>query len=76
VHDIESNLKKKPILHFTDYSIKTTRASFIRFIKGKETLGSAEYKIKLIESITLERNILTIPKEYVDSYFASITQTF
>lgn len=74
--DIESNLKKKPALHFTDYSIKTTKTSFIHFLKRKETLGSKEYKIKLIELIALEQNILTIPKEYVDSYLASIIADF
>src|SRR5438132_3053503 len=70
--DIETTLKKKPVLHFEDYSIKTTKRSFVAFLKRKKTLGSTEYKNNLIDSITLDKNILFLPKEYVDSYLASI----
>jgi predicted ABC-type ATPase len=74
--DIEANLVKKPLLHFEDYSIKTNQKAFLNFLKKKSTLGSQDYKSLISKSVNLERNMLVVPKEMIDSYLASIISDF
>lgn len=74
--DIEANLHKKSFLHFEDYAIKTNQQFFLSFLKKKGTLGSDDYKRLITESVKLEKNILVVPKELIDSYFASIISDF
>lgn len=70
--DIEANLIKKRLLHFADYSIKTNKISFISFLRKQTTLGSDDYKRLIENSISLEKNILVVQNEIIDSYIASI----
>lgn len=74
--DIETALKKKPALHFSDFSIETTSTRFNSFIKKKETIGTELFKQKIANGFLLESNILSLKIDSVDSYLASLIADF
>ena len=58
--DIEANLNKKPLLHFDDYSIKTHQTAFRSFIQKKATLGSADFKSSIANSVSIQKKYLLL----------------
>lgn len=74
--NIEAQLKTKPILHFDDFKIKTTATKFAFFIAKKGTIGTDFFKKNLLKNFSIESNILSLSKELIDSYLASLIADF
>ena len=74
--DIEASLLKKPILHFTDFGIKTTQKQFIYFVNQNTTIGSEAFKKEISKNILIQNNVLVINNIHVNSYTASLLADF
>lgn len=74
--EIESSLKKIPVLHFADYGFKTTQRQFIDFVKRDNSIGTATFKKKIIAAVSVQKNILFLNKPLINSYTASLLADF
>lgn len=74
--DIEAALKKKPAIHFNDYSVITNVKKINSFIQKKTTIGSEVFKGLITKSIFVENNILVVNPAIINSYTASLIADF
>ena len=74
--EIELSLKKKPALHFDDFSIFVSQKRFQSFVGKKSTIGSADFKTEIFSAVNIHNNILTAQPAIINSYFASLVADF
>jgi len=74
--EIESSLKRKPLLHFEDFSLNTSQKEFHSFINKKTTIGTLSFKEELISKSSIASNILVVDAILIDSYLASLIADF
>ncbi|WP_207632442.1 zeta toxin family protein [Foetidibacter luteolus] len=74
--DVEASLQKKPLLHFEDFSIKTTTSQFHSFVTKASTIGNDSFKEAILLKSSVASNILIVETSLINSYLTSLISDF
>lgn len=74
--EIQKNLKDKGYLNFDAYTIIVDQESFVEALRASSLFDRMRYGQDIAETLIIDKNKLSIPIDYVDSYFAAFISEY